>query len=208
MPEIKSFRDLEVWALSMELTTAIYRLTERYPRHELFGVTGQTRRAAVSIPANVAEGHSRRATRAYRNHVGIAMGSQAELDTLVEVALRLGYASRTELGPLLSLLTRVGQMLGGLYRSFGGDENACRSASLFSPGSSRDTAAPGAQGGCGSAEFRLLLGLVDVFALALAAGNFVLSGIHVDSSAHTAIVSNRLPWQATWRASDNPCLAR
>jgi four helix bundle protein len=93
------------------------------PRHELFGITSQMRRAAVSIPANVAEGQNRRRNAPYRNHVGIAMGSQAELDTLLELAVRLGYSPETQVGPVRALAARVGQMLGGLYRSLKNSEH-------------------------------------------------------------------------------------
>ena len=85
MARINTFRELEVWNLSMEQTTCVYRLTERFPRSEQFGLTAQMRRCAVSIPANIAEGHNRRSRRAYLNHVAIALGSLAELDTLVEL---------------------------------------------------------------------------------------------------------------------------
>jgi four helix bundle protein len=115
--EIKSFRDLEVWAMAMELATAVYDLTTSFPREERFGVTAQMRRSAVSIPANVAEGHNRRQTRPYRNHVGIALGSQGELDTLIELAVRLRYTTTDDVKPALRMLEKVGQMLSALSRS-------------------------------------------------------------------------------------------
>ena len=117
MAEIKSFRDLEVWVMAMELATAIYKLTENFPSHEQYGIIAQIRRAAVSIPANVAEGHNRRQNGPYRNHVGIALGSQGELDTLIELSVRLRYASDADVLPTQAMTARVGQMLSGLFRS-------------------------------------------------------------------------------------------
>ena len=87
MAPIQSFRQLEVWQVSMELATAVYAVSEMLPSAERFGLTSQLRRAAASIPANLAEGHGR-TTRAYAYHVGVAGGSQAELDTLLELAMR------------------------------------------------------------------------------------------------------------------------
>ena len=97
MGEIKSYRDLDVWQLGVELAVDCYALTSRFPAEERFGLTGQARRAAVSIPSNVAEGHNRRSPQsnnAYRNHVSIALGSSGELDTQFEVALRTALCER------------------------------------------------------------------------------------------------------------------
>jgi len=82
MGQINSYRDLEVWQLGIELVLDCYAVTNRFPAHERFGLTSQARRAAVSIPSNIAEGHNRRSprsTNAYRNHVSIALGSGGDL---------------------------------------------------------------------------------------------------------------------------------
>jgi four helix bundle protein len=121
---INSFRELEVWNLSMAQTTTVYRLTKRFPRSEQFGLTSQMRRSAVSVPANIAEGHNRRSRRAYLNHVGIALGSLAELDTLVELAVRLNFGDPSESADLKVTIARVGQMLHGLARSLDRDSEA------------------------------------------------------------------------------------
>ena len=100
MGEIKSYRDLEVWQLGVELAVDCYALTSQFPADERFGLTGQTRKSAVSIPSNVAEGHNRRtpqSNNAYRNHVSIALGSAGELDTQLEIALRLQYLNTEKL---------------------------------------------------------------------------------------------------------------
>jgi four helix bundle protein len=117
MARINSFRELEVWSLSMEQTIGVYRLTKQFPRTEQFGLTAQMRRCAVSIPANIAEGHNRRSRRAYLNHVGIALGSLAELDTLVELSARLKFGEPSQTDDLQLTLARIGQMLHGLARS-------------------------------------------------------------------------------------------
>ncbi|HEY0872146.1 MAG TPA: four helix bundle protein [Vicinamibacterales bacterium] len=83
MTEILSFRDLEVWQRGMDLIVRIYRMTEPFPLGERFGLISQMRRASVSIPSNVAEGHGR-GEGAYLNHVRIAIGSQAELSTEID----------------------------------------------------------------------------------------------------------------------------
>jgi four helix bundle protein len=124
MARISTFRQLEVWNMSMDQTTAVYRLTESFPRAEQFGLTSQMRRCAVSIPANVAEGHNRRSRRAYLNHVGIALGSLAELDTLVELSIRLRYGDPSQASGLQGTIARVGQMLHGLARSLDRDSSA------------------------------------------------------------------------------------
>ena len=113
----KGFRELEVWRLSMTLVENCYRITARLPVEERYGLTSQIRRAAISIPANIAEGHNRRIQKPYRNHVNIAMGSQAELETLLELAVRLAFVSSPSLTDTDTLVRRVGQMLHGLRRS-------------------------------------------------------------------------------------------
>ena len=89
--KITSYRDLRVWQASMSLVEEIYRLTREFPLSELYGLTSQMQRAAVSVPSNIAEGHTRSYTREYLHHVAIAHGSLAELETQIEIALRLGY---------------------------------------------------------------------------------------------------------------------
>jgi four helix bundle protein len=86
---VKSFRDLDVWHLAVELAETVYRVTARFPKAELFGLTSQMRRAAVSIPSNIAEGRSRDSTREFLHFLAISRGSLAEL---VELAIRLDYS--------------------------------------------------------------------------------------------------------------------
>src|SRR5580698_8336474 len=91
---VQSFRDLEVWQRSMELTVVTYRLTQKFPREEIFGISSQLRRAAVSIPSNIAEGQGRLNTREFRQYLGIARGSNCELQTQLEIARALGYGDQ------------------------------------------------------------------------------------------------------------------
>ena len=101
----------------MELVTECYRVTAAWPRQEMYGLTSQLRRAATSIPSNIAEGHCRRTTGAFANHVSIALGSHGELETCLEVALRLGYLARGSHESLRRRSDSVGRLLNGLYGS-------------------------------------------------------------------------------------------
>jgi four helix bundle protein len=101
----------------MDLVVRVYLETERLPQSERYGLTSQMRRAVVSIPSNIAEGHARRTDGAYLNHIRIALGSQAELATEIEAAARLGFLSTDRAAPLLAEIDRVRQMLHGLRRS-------------------------------------------------------------------------------------------
>jgi four helix bundle protein len=86
-----SFRSLEVWDRAMELTVAVYKATEAFPKREIYGVTSQLHRSAASVPANIAEGNGRVHAGDYLRHLSIARGSLAESETFVELALRLNY---------------------------------------------------------------------------------------------------------------------
>ena len=111
IPRVKSFRDLQVWQRSMEMTVVIYRLTQGFPREEVFGLTSQLRRAAVSIPSNIAEGQARLNTREFRQFLGIARGSNCELQTQLEIARRLDLGDQKLLNDVESLSHEVGKMI-------------------------------------------------------------------------------------------------
>ncbi len=110
----QSFRDLQVWQKSMKLTVAIYQLTQRFPREEMFGLTSQLRRCAVSIPSNIAEGHGRVNPREFRHFLLIARGSNSELQTQLELATELGFTDPQTLVPAQSLSREIEKMLIGL----------------------------------------------------------------------------------------------
>jgi four helix bundle protein len=112
-----TYRDLETWKQAMDLVEECYRTTASLPASELYGLTSQLRRAAVSIPSNVAEGHCRRSTKAYANHVSIALGSHGELATCIDLCARLGFMKQAAATRLLASSNSVGRLLNGLYRS-------------------------------------------------------------------------------------------
>ena len=110
----RAFHELDVWQVSMDLTTLVYQLTSKFPGHELYGLTSQMRRAAVSISSNIAEGTGRGSERDFRRFVMLARGSSCELHTQVLVAMRLGYCSKLELQQTEQKVMQVGRMLNGL----------------------------------------------------------------------------------------------
>jgi four helix bundle protein len=125
MTTITSYHDLEAWRLGMSFAEDVYALTRSFPREELFGLTSQLRRAAVSIPSQIAEGH-RQGTRAYRHYVIRALGSQAECETQLELARRLELAPAERIAPVSVLAVRLGQVLHGLARSLKRKSDATR----------------------------------------------------------------------------------
>ncbi len=114
---IESFRDLRVWQTAMDLVTECYRLTRRFPDCERYGLTSQLQRVAVSVPANIAEGHGRGTTKSFLNFLWIANGSLTELETHLLIAVRLGYIDDEELTHVLDLIRQIGRMLIALRRS-------------------------------------------------------------------------------------------
>src|SRR5579864_8854135 len=92
----KSYRDLVVWQKAMDLVTVVYRITAQFPREEMYGLTSQLRRAAVSIPSNIAEGQGRHGVPEFRHFLRQSCGSLMELETQVLIAERLGYISPSE----------------------------------------------------------------------------------------------------------------
>jgi four helix bundle protein len=115
----KSYRDLEVWQKAMTLAKEVYQVTLRFPSEEKFGLVNQMRRAAVSIPSNLAEGHARSGSNEFRHFVSIAMGSVAELETQVMLSTDLGYLKAQAKESLLNQLDTIGKMLRGLHKSLG-----------------------------------------------------------------------------------------
>ncbi|MEN6357727.1 MAG: four helix bundle protein [Armatimonadota bacterium] len=108
---INSFRDLRVWQTGMNLVESVYRITQALPKSELYGLTGQMRRAAVSVPSNIAEGHVREHLKEYLQHIAMAQGSLAELQTQFEIAYRLGYIAQSDFQELSGLATALAKQL-------------------------------------------------------------------------------------------------
>ena len=105
MSAIKSYRELEIWQLSMDLAEDIYNVLKAFPREELYGLSDQLRRAAVSIPSNIAEGFGRDSNNDFAHFISIAKGSLFEVSTQLELASRLGYLpSGTKFSPRMTTL--------------------------------------------------------------------------------------------------------
>jgi four helix bundle protein len=105
---------LDVWKRSVEMVVRIYKATEGFPTHERYGLTSQIRRAAVSIPANIAEGAARHSSREFAYFLSNAQGSSSELETELLIAQRLGYMSAASYGEARSMLDSIGRMIVGL----------------------------------------------------------------------------------------------
>jgi four helix bundle protein len=114
---VKNYRDLDVWNVAMDLAESCYRITRRFPKDELFGMTSQIRRAGGSIPANIAEGQGRDHTKEFLNHVSIARGSLFELETHLLLSQRVGLLSDTNLKPPMVQCERISQMLSRLKQA-------------------------------------------------------------------------------------------
>jgi four helix bundle protein len=117
MAAIVSYRDLEAWKAAMNLLLAAYAVARQLPQAERFELSAQMRRAAVSVPSNIAEGQATGPGGRYRHHVRIALGSLAELDTQLEAVRRLEYSSEEALRVVAEHLAQTGRLLHGLDRS-------------------------------------------------------------------------------------------
>ena len=118
--KIQSYRDLEVWREAMKLAEVCYEATAAFPARETYGLASQIRRAAVSVPSNIAEGHSRRTLQAYLNHLSIALGSQSELETQIELSQRLKLLPERSAREILQKAEQVGRMLHALMHALEG----------------------------------------------------------------------------------------
>jgi four helix bundle protein len=112
--KIFSYKDLLVWQKSMNLVENDYRLSVRFPTSEQWGLISQMRRAAVSVPSNIAEGYGRQATGEYHHHLSIGRGSLLELETQVLLSLRLGYLDASDAEVVLCNIEEISKMLGSL----------------------------------------------------------------------------------------------
>ncbi len=117
MTRVNSFRDLRVWRAGMELVELVYQLTRSFPPQEAYGLTGQMRRAAVSIPSNIAEGHAREHTEEYLYHLSVAQASRAELQTQLEIAGRLRYIAPDAVAKTLDQSATLSRQLYSLRNS-------------------------------------------------------------------------------------------
>lgn len=114
---VRSYRDLVAWQKAMDLAELVYSATKAFPKDELYGLTSQLRRAAVSVPSNIAEGQGRNTTRDFRNHLSIAYGSLQEVETQSLLSHRLGFLPRENLQTILEMTSEVARLINGLSSS-------------------------------------------------------------------------------------------
>jgi four helix bundle protein len=113
----RNYRDLRAWQRSVDLAVAVYKATKRYPKDEVYGLIGQMRRSAVSVPSNIAEGQGRGSDVEPVRFLRIAHGSLRELETQLLISPRLGYIDVAQLQPILELAVEAGRLIQGLIRS-------------------------------------------------------------------------------------------
>lgn len=112
---MKSYKDLELWKVSMDLVVDVYKISNDFPKEELYSLTSQIRRSVISIPSNIAEGSSRKSTKEFIQYLWIANGSLSEFETQIEIAHRLGYVKTLE--ELIERVKLLRKMLLGLLKS-------------------------------------------------------------------------------------------
>jgi four helix bundle protein len=121
--EVKSYQDLIVWQKSMNLVVNCYEISKGFPKDEMFGLSSQLKRSAVSIPANIAEGHGRNSLGEYIQFLGVAQGSLRETETHLLIALRLNFVDQAKLNNALEVAEEVSKMLGALIRGLRAKKN-------------------------------------------------------------------------------------
>ena len=117
MTAVRNYRELIVWQKAMDLVELVYQATKQFPKEELYGLTSQVRRSAVSIPSNIAEGQARKSTAEFLNFLSIANGSRAEMETQILLAQRLNYVTSDTAQHILNLSEEVNRLLNGLMNS-------------------------------------------------------------------------------------------
>ncbi len=119
--EIKTYRDLIVWQKSMDLVEEVYKIIKLLPKEEIYAIADQMRRSVVSIPSNIAEGHSRKSRKEFLNFISIAQGSKAELQTQILICERLGYLNRNQTKHSLLLTEEIGKLLFSITKKLKSD---------------------------------------------------------------------------------------
>jgi four helix bundle protein len=115
--KLNSYTELIAWQKAMDLVTSVYRTTMTFPKEEIYGLTSQMRRSAVSVPSNIAEGQGRLSKNEFKHFLGMSRGSLLELETQILVAQNLGYVDVEETNALISSSNEVGKVINGLIRS-------------------------------------------------------------------------------------------
>jgi four helix bundle protein len=112
-----SYKELFAWQKAMDVVTEIYRVTRGFPKEEIFGLTSQMRRAAVSIASNIAEGHGRISANDRKYFVAMARGSLLEVETQLQIAVNLTYVDAVQAKPLFAAMSELGKIINGLLKS-------------------------------------------------------------------------------------------
>ncbi|HXT62536.1 MAG TPA: four helix bundle protein [Pyrinomonadaceae bacterium] len=115
--KVKNYQELIAWQRAMDLVELVYKASRQFPREEIYALTGQIRRAAVSIPSNIAEGQGRTTTSDFLRHLSIAYGSLCEVETQILIAGRLNYLTAAQVGAVMNGAAEVGRLLNGLMNS-------------------------------------------------------------------------------------------
>lgn len=115
--KVKTYQELIVWQKAMDLVEEVYKVSRSFPREEIYGLTSQVRRAAVSIPSNIAEGQGRRTTADFLRHLSIAYGSLLEVETQTLIATRLRFLAQEKCDDVMNMAGEVGRLMNGLMSS-------------------------------------------------------------------------------------------
>ena len=111
---LKSYGELIAWQKAMDLVQSVYEAVRTFPKEEIYGLTSQLKRAAVSVPSNIAEGQGRKSTREFLHHLSIAYGSLMEVETQILIAVRLEYLSQQDAERIIERTSEVGRLINGL----------------------------------------------------------------------------------------------
>ena len=116
MAKVKTYKDLVVWQKSMDMTAMLYQLVKKLPKEETYALSDQMRRAAISVPSNIAEGFGRSSTKEYLHFLFISYGSICELETQLILSSRINYLSKNETQPVMDLLSEIGKMINAIIK--------------------------------------------------------------------------------------------
>ena len=121
MAKVKSYKDLIVWQKAMDMTESLYRIVKKLPKEETYALSDQMRRAAISIPSNIAEGFGRNSMKEYPQFLYIANGSVCELETQLMLCVRVNYLKENEIQPIMSLLSEIGKIIMTITKKLSSD---------------------------------------------------------------------------------------
>jgi len=121
---VTHYKDLIVWQKAIDLVCLIYETTKAFPKEEIYGLTNQLRRAAVSVPSNIAEGQARKSTAEFRHFLSIARGSMAELETQLIIASRLNYLNESRLKEIMAIHEEISKMIYSIMAKLATDHSS------------------------------------------------------------------------------------